>query len=150
MHSDWFLMGQSDHSAGKPKHYGSVRVAGLRFGKRAALSDWRRGWDTGDIQKAREASERARALVDAPIIGRVVSSLSECSYEARRETALGFAAQLSTDPENRELAAMLSGAIASAKAGSGIDTESELFKRTRELFIDDPMPDIRALDALRP
>ena len=146
--NDWQDMGAEDCRAGHPRAYGAIRTAGVRWGRRRALADYRAGWDRADLHDAGERTERLRALVDAPIIGRVVTALQGSNYDTRREYALGLLAQLSEQPDRSDLRAMYAGAVASVRDASGVDTESDVWKRTRELFDGDDA-DIRACDALR-
>lgn len=81
-------------------------------------------------------------------MGRTVRALEGADYDTRRETALGLLAQAQSSPDNTDMKAMYAGAVASVVAASGVDTTSEVWIRTRELF-DGPDADIRACDALR-
>ena len=148
MGNDWQDMGAEDYRAGHPRAYGAIRTAGVRWGRRRALADYRSGWDRADLHDAGERVERLRALVDAPVIGRVVTALQGADYAARRDYALGLLAQLGAEPDRADLRAMYAGAVASVRDASGVDTGSELWTRTRELFHGDDA-DIRACDALR-
>lgn len=146
--SDWVRLGEQDHDAGQPREYGSIRTAPVRWGRRRALSDYRHGWDMAALRAGEREVERLRALVDAPIMGRTVKALEGADYDTRRETALGLLVQAQSSPDNTDLQAMYAGAVASVVAASGIDTTSDVWIRTRELF-DGPDADIRACDALR-
>ena len=148
MVDDWHDMGAEDRRAGHPRAYGSVRTGHVGWGRRSALASWRHGWDTADVEAGARAVEATRALADAPLIGRVVSALRGADYDTRRDYALGILAQVRADPDRHDLRAMYAGAVASVRDASGVDTESDTWKRTRALFDGDDA-DIRACDALR-
>ena len=144
--SDWARLGEQDHDAGQPREYGSIRTAPVRWGRRRALSDYRHGWDMAALRSGEREVERLRALVDAPIIGRTVRALEGADYDTRRETALGLLTQAQASPDNPDMQAMYAGAVASVVAASGVDTTSEVWMRTRELF-DGPDADISPGDS---
>ena len=146
--SDWTKLGERDHDAGYPREHGSIRTAPILWGRKRALVAYRNGWDTAELRAGATQCERLRVLSDAPIIGRTVASLEGADYDTRRDTALGVLAQSQAHPDRADLRAMYAGAVASVVAASGVDTNSEVWQRTRSLF-DGPDADIRACDALR-
>lgn len=78
--SDWTKLGEQDHDNGHSRDHGANRVGSMLLGKRKALADYRRGWDTAHLRSLRRTERDLSAASDDDIMQHVESVIQSGEY----------------------------------------------------------------------